>query len=147
VQNLNITRSEGWFWFGWVLVNVLAVFVAGLVSIIFSRILLLLGLGGLGWGFRDLVLFLAKSTGSPVPEDAREAMALYLAIVSAPVLPLFGAVVGAIQWRYLRPHLHNGAGWWVGATTVGYVLSWPLSLIGIRAMNSAAFGAIVGGPQ
>jgi hypothetical protein len=56
---------------------------------------------------------------------------------------LFGTVVGALQWLVLRRQVAR-AGWWVLASTVGWVVGMPLGgIFGWLALG-AAYGAITG---
>jgi hypothetical protein len=56
---------------------------------------------------------------------------------------LFGTVVGALQWLVLRGQVPR-AGWWVLASTVGWVVGMPLGgIFGWLALG-AAYGAITG---
>jgi hypothetical protein len=56
---------------------------------------------------------------------------------------LFGTVVGVLQWLVLRRQVAR-AGWWVLASTVGWVVGMPLGdSVGGPALG-AAYGAITG---
>lgn len=54
---------------------------------------------------------------------------------------LFGTVVGLLQWAVLREHIQR-AGWWVVASTVGWVAGMPLGDLGGPPGLGAAYGAI-----
>jgi hypothetical protein len=56
---------------------------------------------------------------------------------------LFGTVIGALQWLVLRRQVAR-AGWWVLASTVGWIVGGPLGgIVGWIALG-AAYGAITG---
>ena len=57
---------------------------------------------------------------------------------------LFGTMVGVLQWLVLRRQVPR-AGWWVLASTVGWVAGMPLGgFLGWGALG-AVYGAITGG--
>ncbi len=56
---------------------------------------------------------------------------------------VFGTAVGVLQWLVLRRHLAR-SGWWVLASTVGWVVGMPLGdIVGPPGLG-AAYGAITG---
>jgi hypothetical protein len=56
---------------------------------------------------------------------------------------LFGTVVGVLQWGVLRRQISQ-AGWWLVASTVGWVVGMPLGdIVGPPGLG-AAYGAITG---
>ena len=58
---------------------------------------------------------------------------------------LYGAVLGVLQWLVLRRQVAM-SGWWVLASTVGWVVGDPVcsSLIGFGTLSWVVFGAVYG---
>lgn len=55
----------------------------------------------------------------------------------------FGTVVGVLQWAMLKRQVHR-AGWWVLASTVGWVAGMPLGDIAGPPALGAVYGVVTG---
>ena len=56
---------------------------------------------------------------------------------------IFGTVVGVLQWLVFRQKVDR-AGWWVLASTVGWVIAGPISGFGGWAVLGAVYGVVTG---